>query len=152
MCGSESEAGSGVVTPGMAGLDSTGPSGGAEGCLSAWGMQGRGQALVPRPCPGVPPLPPEHREGRVRPAGQVLQGSLPELVVSCTLTFFLERKTQRCPRNGPGEAKDWPRGRTECCGRAKAVPEGAWRGNRGPGDRAGSPAGCRGQVPGGFLA
>lgn len=75
-----------------------------------------------RPCPGVPPLPPEHREGWVRPAGQVLQGSLPELVVSCSFMFFLERKTQRCPRNGPRELT---RGRTECCGRAKATPKEA---------------------------
>lgn len=58
----------------------------------------------------------------MRPAGQVLQGFLPELVASCSFMFFLERKTQRCPRNGPRELT---RGRTECCGRAKATPKEA---------------------------
>ena len=37
------------------------------------------------------------------------------------------------PQKWAQRGQELARGRTECCGRAKSVFEGAWRGSRGPG-------------------
>lgn len=74
----------------------------------------------------------------MRLARQVLQGSLPELVASCTLMLLLEWRMHRCSGNRPGEAKKLARSHTVGCGRATATPERAWRGSRGLGGRGGS--------------
>lgn len=70
------------------------------------GMQELSAVLLPGPCPRCPLRLLITRQGLVRPAGQVLPGSLSGLVASRTLMLFLERKTHRCSRNRPRRGEE----------------------------------------------